>query len=99
MIKFVEGKKLSHQAVVGELRYGSVLRGVDGHRDCIYVKVHKRQCGQGINLDWPSNHCVLFNLRSGTLRAIPGSTCVDVLDCTAEIWNTEEVLPHLKGGY
>ena len=88
--------KMSHQANVGDLKYGTWLRGVEGHRDSLYIKVHKHCLGQGLDLEWPHNCSVLLNVRTGSLRAVTGSSVVDVLDCEIDLWNTKDIDENMK---
>lgn len=85
-----------YQEHVGNLKYSTWVTGVEGHRDSIYIKVNKHCVGQGLSLDWSINHSVLFNVRTGSLRKIPGSSIVTVIDCSIEYWPTEDMDENIK---
>ena len=47
-----------------------------------YIKLDKKQIGLGIQINWPDNHSILFNIKLGSLRAVRAYT--DVTPCKAE---------------
>ena len=74
------------QAEVGKLVYGAVVTGVSSNPDCMYIKVDKRRPGVGIELLTVGREkSVLLNLKTGGLRAVPGSTMVTVLNGTLSL--------------
>jgi hypothetical protein len=73
---------------VGNLEYGSVITDVKGNPNSVYIKV-KKKCGAGVFLTFTKDHCVLVNLKHGTIREIPGDSYVTVLDSKLIINETE----------
>lgn len=65
---------------VGNLAYGTVLTEVKSNPKCIYMKVDKTSLGQGLHFGYPGRSSILVNLKTGGLRAVPGSEDVIVLE-------------------
>lgn len=59
---------------IADVQYGTVVR-LEGS---IYMKMSKRT-GMGILLNWTPGHCILTNLRYGTMRQVKGDALVKVL--------------------
>lgn len=76
--------KINRNAVCNEnpaiqdLEYGTFITDVPSGNNCIYVKV-KKPMGKNLKLNWNCGNCVLLNLSYGTLREVPGTTCVTAL--------------------
>ena len=81
---------------IGEVQYGTVVTNVPGHLSSIYMKVEKRQTGQGVILHWTAGFSVLINIKSGSLRQIPGNTKVRVLEETLQLGIVDDVKPYRK---
>jgi hypothetical protein len=73
---------------IGNLQYGTPLRGVQGNESCVYIKVKKTETGVGLSLSYSRQHSVLMNLKTGGLRQIPGDTLVIPLDTLCEFQET-----------
>jgi len=89
---------------VGKLVYGSVVTMVPSNPDCIYIKVDKARPGVGIELllspkAKQTGQSVLLNVKTGALRAIPGSTRVVVLDAELNLTKTDKVSMYIKERY
>ena len=81
---------------VGKLVYGTFVTGAPGQPESIYQKVN---IGVGLDLDIPDNSSVLFNIKTGALRAIPGDTRVSVYDAELNLCVAPNVLCYLKDEY
>lgn len=92
-----EPKKLD-KVHVGDLLYKTLVTGVPGHPDSIYMKIPKRSDwhGTGICVQYPSNHSILLNLRSGLLRAVGHETEVTVLEGSLYLKTADDILPFVK---
>ena len=86
-------------AKVGEVDYGIVITEAPGHPQSIYAKVDKRALGQRLSLNWTSGYSVLFNLKTGSLRQIPGDTVIRVLHDNLTLAHTEDISSMMKGSY
>ena len=84
---------------VGKLVYGTFVTGAPGQPESVYQKVNKRKLGVGLNLKFPDNSSVLFNIKTGALRAIPGDSLVSVYDAELNLRMTPNVLCYLKDEY
>ena len=73
-------------AKIAEVDYGTFLTGIPSNPNSIYVKVKKNSSGAGVDLKWPSNHCVLVNIVYGTLRAVNHDTRCNPLDGALDLW-------------
>ena len=84
---------------VGKLVYGTFVTGAPGQPESIYQKVNKRKLGVGLDLEFPDNSSVLFNIKTGALRSIPGDTRVSVYDAELNLCVAPNVLCYLKDEY
>ena len=82
----------------GKLQYGTVVAGVTSHPDSFYMKIDKRKLGQGLHLSFPDKHTVLLNLKTGALRAVPGSQRVKVFSCELNAVRIEDFQDYIKNG-
>lgn len=81
---------------IGEICYGTVVTDVPSHPQSIYMKVSKSY-GEGLRVNYTRNHCVLVNLKSATLRQIPGDVMVKVLQEHLTVAPTEDTDEYRKG--
>lgn len=73
--------------MIKELDYRTFVTNVPSGKDNVYVKVKKKgkKCSLGcgrkgsLSVEWEPGDCVLYNLKYGTLRQIPGDTRVTPL--------------------
>jgi len=82
-----------------KLEGGTVITDAPGHPKSIYMKMDKSCCNatDTVSIKWKSKCSVLFNLKSGTLRAIPYDSVVTVLSPEKMILHKVKVLaPFLK---
>ena len=75
----------SDKEAVGNLQYGTYLTDAPNNPACAYIKVNKRKLGNDLHVAFPREHCVLLNLKTGGLRAIPGDSLVTVLSASIEL--------------
>lgn len=54
------------------------------YQNYIYIKLNKRKIGDGIYLNYPGEHSILFNPKYGSIRAVHADTRVFVLKQTQE---------------
>ena len=73
-----------HEGLFGEKGYGVVCTappiGIEVHKlayghpceyqESLYIKVNKHKKYQNYDLTWTKSHCILMNLKLGTLRAV-----------------------------
>ena len=85
MIRIVFTKCETDKITLGNVKYGTILRNIPGHPNSVYMKVDKRQLGERLHLDYPSKHSILLNLKTGALRAVAGSTKVELYDGVLEL--------------
>lgn len=77
---------LDNTIEVGKLEYGTIIMGVKGCPESIYMKVNKRKLGVGIDLriddrmDNRRKYSILLNLEYGTLRMVLWDTKVVVCE-------------------
>ena len=81
---------------VEKLTYGTFVTGAPGQPESIYQKVN---IGVGLDLEFPDNSSVLFNIKTGALRSIPGDTRVSVYDAELNLCVAPNVLCYLKDEY
>lgn len=93
----IERHSLS-QAQLCELEYGTVLTDLQSHPDSLYIKVNKRfgDHEKSAKVVYPLNHCVLFNLKSFTIRSAHKDSIVTVLDAKLDLWRTNEISQYLR---
>lgn len=85
---------------VGKLEYGTYVMGVSSHPKSIYQKVDKNKLGEGLNLShYPAKSSVLLNIKTGALRAVPGSTRVTVYNAELNLTKTSMLSLHVKDKY
>jgi len=61
---------------IGNVQYGTIVTGITGHPNSVYMKVNKHEVSQNMHLGFNRNISILVNLRTGSLRDVPGnSTC------------------------
>lgn len=84
---------------VGKLEYGTYIMGLYVHQKSIYQKVDKTKLNEGVGLEYPKNTSILFNIKTGSLRAVPGSTRVQVYNAELNLTRANNLLPHLKDRY
>lgn len=81
---------------IGKLAYGTYVTGITSHPSIVYQKIDKRNLGQGITLNFPSNHSLIMNVKLGSLRIVPGDTRVSVYEAELNLSRTTNFGPHLK---
>jgi len=84
---------------VYKLEGGTVITDVPGQPNSIYMKMDKSCCNSTdtVSIKWKSKCSVLFNLKAGTLRAIPYDSRVTVLSPDKVVLRKVQVLgPYLK---
>ena len=84
---------------IGELRPGEACIMYEAY----YIKLDKKQIGQGLHVNHTRDHCVLFNIKQGSMRevkhtveCIPCLVNADFITMTRKEAVQEEVLrlPH-----
>ena len=73
------------QVAIGNVDYGTIITGVAGAPNSVYIKVKKRSCGAGVELKFKDKCSVLINIQYGTMRQIPGGQGVNLLDGTLDL--------------
>lgn len=97
-MRFIELKfEREGYCAIGELNYGTVVTDVISHPQSLYMKVDKRGLGQGLSINHSRNHSVLVNLKSGTLREIPGNSQVRVLMEDLKLYPAGDIKEFKKG--
>lgn len=89
----------THRGIkIAEVSYGTFVTNVPSHPSAIYIKVDKNRCSDGLTLTFKRNVSVLLNIKSGTLRDVPGSQEITVLeaDITLVRLSGNEVKEYLK---
>ena len=72
--------KQTHEEKLGNLKYGTLVTGIESHPNSIYIKVDKNGCGQGTSVQYSRGYSVLLNVKLGSLREVRGNTVVTVLE-------------------
>lgn len=67
-----------NEPVIGQLRYGTIVKDVPNGNDCLYMKVKKNNSDNAKRptVQFRRGHSILLNLHYGTLREVPGGTKV-----------------------
>lgn len=95
-LEIIKQNSLADCPTIGELAPRTFITDVPNGNGCIYVKIKKRsrpeycrgeriQNNRGIGLQWDIKHCVILNLKYGTLRQIPSDTKVTPLKPTITV--------------
>lgn len=74
-----------HHAKICDLNYGTIVTGVPNNPESVYLKMKKCRSADA-TINWTQGHCVLLNLKTGTIRAIPATSVVTVLDGHLNVW-------------
>jgi hypothetical protein len=75
-----EEPKRNDEEKIGNLQYGTIVTGIERHRDSVYIKVNKHCSPMAVSISVTHRHSLLFNVKSATFRAVRGDTTVRVLE-------------------
>lgn len=70
---------------VGDIEYGGKFTKAPNNPHSFFIKLNERNIGSGITLDYPKGYCLVMNLRTGGIRAVPRTSIVTPLNCTIEL--------------
>ena len=81
---------------VANLQYG----GTCEFNGSTYMKINKKKVGIHIQMTWTPRHCILANLKTGSLRALVGDELVTVKKSMCRLFdvrNSDEESALMKG--
>lgn len=79
----VEEYELEDETVpIWKLDYGVGCK----YNGSLYMKVNKKKRYQNYTIEWTNNHCLLMNLKLGTIRAVKASTLVEPVRIVIQVF-------------